>query len=70
MIYENELHRTGRIIENASEGITLQIGKKEESAGALNPIRPGGGGLRGPDGQTHSCQSETSYPMMPKLGDF
>ena len=28
---------------------------------------PGGGGLRG---QTHSCQSETSYPMMPKLGDF
>ena len=30
----------------------------------------GGGGLRGPDGQTHSCQSETSYPMMPKLGDF
>ena len=38
---------------------------------SLNPIRPGGGGgLRGPDGQTHSCQSETSYPMMPKLGDF
>ena len=36
----------------------------------LNPIRPGGGRLRGPDGQTHSCQSETSYPMMPKLGDF
>ena len=34
----------------------------------LNPIRPGG--LRGPDGETHSCQSETSYPMMPKLGDF
>ena len=23
-----------------------------------------------PDDQTHSCQSETSYPMMPKLGDF
>ena len=21
------------------------------------------------DDQTHSCQSETSYPMMPKLGD-
>ena len=35
----------------------------------INPIRPGGG-LRGPDGQTHSCQSETSYPMIPKLGDF
>ena len=30
----------------------------------------GPGGLRGLDGQTHSCQSETSYPMMPKLGDF
>ena len=29
---------------------------------------PGGSG--GLDGQTHSCQSETSYPMMPKLGDF
>ena len=35
-IYENELHGTGRRIENASEGITLQIEKKEESAGALN----------------------------------
>ena len=36
MIDENELHGTGRRIENASEGITLQIDKKEESAGALN----------------------------------
>ena len=35
-IYENELHGTGRRIENALEGITLQIEKKEESAGALN----------------------------------
>ena len=32
----NELHGTGRRTENASEGITLQIEKKEESAGALN----------------------------------
>ena len=36
MIDENELHRTGRRIENASECITLQIEKKEESAGALS----------------------------------
>ena len=36
MIDENELHGKGRRIENASEGITLQIEKKEESAGALN----------------------------------
>ena len=36
MIDENELHGTGRRIEHASEGITLQIEKKEESAGALN----------------------------------
>ena len=36
MIDENELHRTGRHIENASEGITLQIEKKAESAGSLN----------------------------------
>ena len=35
-IDENELHRTGRRIENALEGITLQIEKKAESAGALN----------------------------------
>ena len=35
-IDENELHRTGRHIENASEGITLQVEKKAESAGALN----------------------------------
>ena len=33
---ENSLHRMGRSIENASEGITLQIEKKAESAGALN----------------------------------
>ena len=36
MIDENFLHRIGRRIENALEGITLQIEKKEESAGALN----------------------------------
>ena len=36
MIDETEPHGTGRRIENASEGITLQIEKKEESAGALN----------------------------------
>ena len=36
MIDENELHGTGRRIENASEGITLQIEEKEESAQALN----------------------------------
>ena len=35
-IDENELHGTGSRIENASEGITLQIEKKAESAGALN----------------------------------
>ena len=35
-IDENELHGTGRHIENASKGITLQIEKKGESAGALN----------------------------------
>ena len=29
-----------------------------------------GRGLTGPDDQTHSCQSETTYSMMPKLGDF
>ena len=36
MIDENEVHRRGRRIENASEGITLQIEKKAESAGTLN----------------------------------
>ena len=35
-IDENELLGTGRRIENASEGITLQIERKAESAGALN----------------------------------
>ena len=35
-IDENELHRMGRRIENASEIITLQIEKKAETAGALN----------------------------------
>ena len=36
MIDENELHGMGRRIDNALEGITLQIEKKGESAGALN----------------------------------
>ena len=36
MIDENELQGTGRRIEHASEGITLQIEIKAESAGALN----------------------------------
>ena len=36
MIDENSLHGTGRRIENASEGITLQIEKKAATAGALN----------------------------------
>ena len=35
-IDENTLHGTGRRIENASEGITLQIEKKGESVGKLN----------------------------------
>ena len=36
MIDENELHRMDRRIKNASEGITLQIEKKAETAGALS----------------------------------
>ena len=36
MIDDNALHRTGRRTENASEGITLQIEKTAETAGALN----------------------------------
>ena len=35
-IDENELHRTGRRIEDASEGITPQIEKKAKSLGALS----------------------------------
>ena len=35
-IDENTLHGTGRRIENASEGITLQIEKEAETAGTLN----------------------------------
>ena len=36
MTDENFLHGTSRRIENALEGIILQIAKKAESAGALN----------------------------------
>ena len=35
-IDKNTLHGTGRRIGNASDGITLQIEKKAESAGNLN----------------------------------
>ena len=38
-IDENSLHGTGRRIENASEGITLQIEKKAESVRNLNAYR-------------------------------
>ena len=33
---DDRLHGSGRLIQNASEGITLQITKKAETAGALN----------------------------------
>ena len=33
---DDQLHGNGRRVENASEGITIQITKKAESAGALN----------------------------------
>ena len=36
MMDENTLHRMGRRIENALEGITLQIEKIAESAGNLS----------------------------------
>ena len=36
MIDENDLHGIGRRVENASEGIILQIEKKGETAGALS----------------------------------
>ena len=36
MIDESKLHGMDRRIENASEGVTLQIEKKAETAGALN----------------------------------
>ena len=35
-IDENNLHGTGRRIENASEGITLQIEKEAQTSGNLN----------------------------------
>ena len=33
---DDQLHGSGRRIENASEGVTIQITKKAEAAGALN----------------------------------
>ena len=36
IIYENELHGMGRQIGNTSGGITIQIEKEAETAGALN----------------------------------
>ena len=33
---DDRLHGSGRRLENASEGITIQIAKKTEAAGALN----------------------------------
>ena len=33
---DNRLHGSGRRIENASEGVTIQIAKKVEAAGRLN----------------------------------
>ena len=33
---DDTLHGSGRRVENASEGVTIQITKKAETAGALN----------------------------------
>jgi hypothetical protein len=33
---DDQLHGSGRRVENASEGISLQIAKTAETAGALN----------------------------------
>ena len=38
MIDENELHGMGRRIENASEGITLQIEKKKQNQLGLSML--------------------------------
>ena len=46
------------------------ICKEAKKLSALLNLSGRGGGLRGPDDQTHNCQSETSYSMMSKLGDF
>ena len=59
----------GTGVESKAENLILYL--TSLASLSLNPIRPGGGGgLRGPDDQTHSCQSETSYSMMPKLCNF
>ena len=33
---DNKIHGSGRRVENASEGITLQLEKRAEAAGELN----------------------------------
>ncbi len=33
---DDQLHGTGRCVENASEGVTIQITKTAEAAGVLN----------------------------------
>ena len=47
---------------NSIESIEMSLADDLVSVAIFNTIRPwGGGGLRGPDDQTHSCQSETTY---------
>ena len=50
-----------RILVNKGDSVYSEIVK------CFNPIRArrGGGREGGPDDQIHSCQSETSYSMMP-----
>ena len=77
---ENKVFKTTQIIiflgqvKNGSlvtmETVTFKLEVQKNTCLALTLSGPRGGGLRGPDGQTHICQSETSYPMMHKLGDF
>ena len=67
-VKETEPSKLSSATSNLSSKSRYRV--KRLSDGGVNPIRPGGGGLRGPDDQTHSCQSETSYSMMPKLGDL
>ena len=53
--------------------LIIKIGnlKLKRMRAEFNPIRPGGGrGSEARMAKLNSCQSETSYSVMPKLCDF
>ena len=57
-----------KVIRYESTSLNRMVADKSHCVIVASTLSgPGGGGSEAQMTKTHSCQSETSYPMMPKL---